>query len=220
MVFGRLFRLLRGVVGIVLLALVVYLFVTGVQVLIASTTSRAATGVAPARAIVVVGTTDRHAKATGQLAARCSQAIDLFRAHRGRLVFTTGASSEPSGGGPSQASLAAACLELGGVPSSDVVELPEENIAVALQDVAAHYGSFVDDASGSRPRPSVVLVAAPLQVLWLGHLAAAEGLAGVVSPALASKGTFFSDLGQISRQTLAVALGRVIGYPNTVGLGN
>ena len=101
------------------------------------------------------------------------------------------------------------------MPERDIVEVPVNDLALALNSVAEHFHTA---AAGAKPH--VIVVGSPLQVLWLGHLAESEGLYGVVSPALASKGSFVSDVGQIAEQSLAVSLGRIFGFPATVSLGN
>ena len=217
MIFGRILRWGLRLLGLVVLAAVVYFAVTAAQVLMSSTASHSATAVEPSRAIVVVGAPSSRHRATGELAARCDQALVLWAAHRAPLIFVTGGPVSSASGAPTEAALAAKCLEAGGVGPGRIVQVPEADLADALASVAGHFGGAGAASSGD---PHVVLVAAPLQVLWLGHLAQSEGLYGVVSPALATKGSFVSDLGQIGKQTAAVALGRIVGYPRTVSLGN
>jgi hypothetical protein len=210
--------------ALVLAVAAIYLVVSAVQVLHASTTSRSPTAVGLSRAIVVIGTPNRGSVAKGELVARCDQAILLWSVHRARTVIVTGGPTIP--GAPTEAALSARCLEAAGVPKRAIVEMPESDVAVALASVAARYGAApartgTSGAAGHhRPAPRVIVVAAPLQTLWLGHLATSEGLAAQVSPATNTKGGIFGSVSQILRQALAVSLGRVIGYPRTVALGN
>jgi len=194
---------------LVVLAAVVLLVTSAVQVVTASRASPATSAVGPASAVIVVGTSTGRHQATGDLRARCAQALVLWRSHRASVVITTGGPSSP--GAPTEASLAAKWLLGQGLPRRDLERVPNANLGAALATIAKRYGK----AAGHR----TILVGAPLQVFWLRGLAAGEGLDAQVSPVTAAKGGLMTDVRQVWFQALAVGLGRVVGFDNTQGFG-
>ena len=191
-----------------MLAAIVVLVISGVQVLRASRTSAATSAVGPASAVIVVGTGSTGNVATGDSRRVCAQALALWRAHRVPLVITTGASATK--GAPTEASLAGAWLLARGLPARDLDEMPDTSLSSALASIAKRDGK----SAGAR----TILVGSPFQALWLTKLASAEGLEAQVSPAPAVGG-LLTDVKNIWSQAVAVGLGRVIGYAHTQGFG-
>ena len=194
---------------LVVFAAVVLLVISAVQVLTASRASPATSAVGPASAVIVVGTPTGSQQATGDLKARCAQALVLWRAHRASVVITTGGPSTP--GAPTEASLAASWLLAQGLPRRDLQRVANPNLGAAFASIAKRYGK----AAGHR----TILVGAPLQVFWLKGLSSAEGLDAQVSPVSASRPGLMTDVRQVWFQAVAVGLGRVVGFDNTQGFG-
>ncbi len=195
--------------ALVVLAAVVLLVVSAVQVVMASRASPAASAVGPASAVIVVGTPTGRKEATGQLAARCAQALALWSARRASVVITTGGAA--TSGAPTEASLAGAWLLAHGLPARALEKVPEPNLGSGFGTIAKRYGKSAGDRT--------IVVGAPLQALWLRGLASLEGLDAQFSPASASKNSLLTDVGQVWDQAVAVGLGRIVGFDQTQGFG-
>ncbi|MGD0083110.1 MAG: YdcF family protein [Acidimicrobiales bacterium] len=200
--FFTVFRWLRRVVYLVVLVVFVYFVVTSVQVVTASRTPLPFDHVKPAAAIIVIGS-PTGSTISADLQLRCTQALSLWRAGRAGTIITTGASS--ASGAPTEASVAAAYLEHRGVKR--VTMVPLARIPGQLSFVA----QLLPKASGGR----VILLADPLQTKWLTDVAASDSLQAQVAATPASKGSFMHDLGTLWGQSIAVGVGRVVGYQNT-----
>jgi hypothetical protein len=159
--------------------------------------------------VIVVGTSTSPHKATGDLEARCAQAFLLWRARRAAVVITTGGSARP--GAPTEAALAGAWLLGHGLPARSLERVPDANLATAFLTIAERFGK----KAGAR----TIIVGAPLQVFWLTGLASHVGLDAQVSPISAQRNSFFTDVGQVWYQALAVGLGRIVGFDHTQGFG-
>lgn len=195
-----------GRVLIILLAVVfAYFVITSVQVVTASRAPRAVGAAPKSSAIVVVGTAAGHTGVSIDVRARCSQAAALWHGHRSVHVVTTG--GRPSAGEPVEATVLATCLVRNGVPQKDILQLPVSGVPAQLQAVAELY-----PASAHR---HVLVVADPIETKWLLAVAAASGLSATASPAPAPKSGFWSSVGGIWNQAVAVGLGRIIGYQHT-----
>lgn len=196
----RWFRWIRRLLYLVVLAAFIYLVVSSAQVVGASRTTLPAEHAAKADAVVVIGTSPGN-----DLTLRCEDAVTVVRAGRAPVAFTTG--PVPSTGGPSEAELSAKCLHSHGI--AHVVTVPMSPIPTQLAYIARHLGT------GRR----VILVADPLQTKWLSELAASEGLHAQVVAVPAPKGSFFDAVGTIWGQSVALALGRIVGFPHTGWIG-
>jgi hypothetical protein len=194
-------------VYLVVLAVFVYLVINSAQVVLASRTSLTLTEVQPASAIVVIGSATGSGALSADLRLRCEEAVSLYRLGRSHTVYTTGARA--SSGAPTEASAAATYLKSQGVKKVTVVPLSE--IPAQLSFIAA----LLPRSDFGR----VILVADPLQTKWLDDLAAAEHLRVQVAAVPAPKGSFWHDVGSIWGQTVAVGLGRAVGYKNTGWIG-
>lgn len=203
----RLFRWFRRLVYLLVVLAFIYLVVTSIQVVTSSRASGAPSAVAPANAIVVIGSATPASGISADLKARCQQAAALFAAHKAPLVITTGGPA--AAGDPSEATVAEAYLRHHGVTKVEVVPAPR--VPAQLAEVAR-----LLSPGGGR---SVILVADPLQTKWLRAVAAAEKLTAEVSPGPAPKGSFWGALGVVWSQSVAVALGRAVGYQHTGWIG-
>jgi hypothetical protein len=203
----RVFRLLRRLVYLAVIAVFVYLVVTSAQVVLASRNPLTPSAVKPASAIVVIGSATGSGTLATDLRLRCEQAVSLYKSGHARTVITTGASA--GSGSPTEASAAAAYLKSHGVKHVTMVPLSE--IPAQLSFVA---GLLPKSADGR-----VILVADPLQTKWLEEVAAAEHLHVQIVAAPVPKGTFWHDVTSVWGQSVAVGLGRVVGYKNTGSIG-
>jgi DUF218 domain len=181
--------------------------ITSIQVVVASRSTPTLGEIHPADAVVVIGSPTGSGALSSDLRLRCEEAVSLYRAGRAHVVITTGASS--SSGAPTEASAAASCLRSHGV--LHVTEVPASQIPTQLASVRRLL------PSGGADR--VILVADPLQTKWLEDVAAAESLEAQVAAVPAPKGGFFADVGTVWGQTVAVGLGRVVGYKSTGWIG-
>ena len=195
------FRWFRRLVYLVVLAAFVYLVVTSAQVVIASRSTLGLAQVKPAAAIVVIGNDTSSGTLTSDLKLRCEETVSLYRSGRAHRVITT---KDAAG-----VSAVANCLRANGIHAISLV--PPSEIPGQLHAAAAELPS---SAKGD-----VILVADPLQTKWLQKLAVAENLQAQVVTVPAPKGSFWGDIGTIWGQSVAVALGRLVGYQNVGWIG-
>ncbi len=200
--FVRSFRWVRRLLYLVVVAAVVYLVVTAVQVAAASHESSGLPSIKTDPVIVVIGS-----PTTGSISAdleqRCALALALYSDHHAKTVITTGASS--AAGSPAEAAVAAGWLAKHHV--EDVAKLPVSPIVDQLEKIAAMLTAD--------QRRHVVLIADPLQTKYLQGAAAAVGLTTVVAAAPAPGQGLWGDARTIWSQSLAVGSGRIFGYKNT-----
>lgn len=185
------------------LAAVVYVVVSGFQVVSASHLPTAAGGVLPgARAIVVLGAPTDGSQPGTDLSARLEQALALYQARQAPTLFVVGAQAQGANGAEPQ--VMASWLETRGVPAQAVLQVTAPDAATGLSEVATQLGNGV----------KVVVVTDAIDALWTKGAASRDGLTAVVSPAIGSEKAFYEELGQLWRQATGVAVGRVIGYAN------
>jgi hypothetical protein len=185
------------------LASVVYVVVSGFQVVSASHLPTSASVVIPgARAVVVLGAPTDGAQPGADLSARLEQALALYQDRRAPTILVVGAPAQ--GANAAEPQVMASWLEQRGVPAAAVVQLSAPDAATGLSQVEAELGR------GAR----VVVVTDAIDALWTKGAASHDGLSAVVSPAIGSEKAFYEELGQLWRQATGVAVGRVIGYAN------
>jgi uncharacterized SAM-binding protein YcdF (DUF218 family) len=185
-------------VGLVAL-LVAYLGFTFAQVWLAARHDQAR----PAQAIVVFGTAQYNGTPSPVLAARLDHAVDLYRRRLAPVIVVTGG-NQP-GDRFTEASASADYLLRRGVPDSDV--LREVSGTSSWQSLAAA-ASFL----GDRNINDVLLVSDPFHSFRIRAMAAELGLQGHSSPTTTSPIRGATEAQYMVRETLAVAIGRVIGY--------
>lgn len=205
------------IVGLVVLGLVAYLVVSVVQVLTASQVSQLPSAVSPAAMIVVISPPGGSAKLTTDITNRLEQALTLYQARRAPIVAVTGSSTPADHSGPlATTGLPAATTELGaeirfleqqGLPQAHIYEAYGASDPAALAAVA----KVVGHEDGGR----VILVADPLSSLRLRATASSKGLVPEISPASPPSRAFWTDVGEVWRQALALAEGRVLGFGST-----
>ncbi len=197
-------RLLR--LGLVLAVVVVgYLGFTFVQVFQAARTDEAQ----PAEAIIVLGAAQYNGEPSPVLQARLDHAVDLYEQGLAPVVAVTG--GRQPGDSTTEASASASYLISAGVPESSLrLETKGEN---SWQSLAAA-ARFLEDEGIEE----VILVSSPYHALRTERIAEEVGLHGHASPAADSPEGGVSELIKMGRETVAVGVGRVIGYRRLVNL--
>ena len=189
------FKVVAGLVA----AVVLYLVVTFVQVWRAAEDDQAR----PAEAIVVFGAAQYNGVPSPVLAARLDHAIDLYRRDLAPVIVVTGG-SQP-GDQFTEATASANYLIERGVPDDDV--LREVSGTSSWQSLAAA-ASVLED----RSIREVLLVSDPFHALRIRAMASELGLDGHPSPTTTSPIRGISEARYMARETVAVAVGRLIGF--------
>jgi uncharacterized SAM-binding protein YcdF (DUF218 family) len=185
---------------IVVAVIAVYLGVTFIQVYDASQRDRSA----PAQAIIVLGAAQYDGRPSPVLQRRLDHAVELRDAGVADTIVVTGGKQECDRF--TEAAAGYAYLRGRGVPDEDI--LREEGGQSTWESLAA-------SARFLRPRDihTVVLVTDGYHAFRVEAVAEDLGLEASVSP---------SDEGgtarELARETLAVAVGRIIGYERLVDL--
>jgi vancomycin permeability regulator SanA len=182
-----------------LTALVLYLGVTFAQVWLAARDDQAR----PAEAIVVFGTAQYNGVPSPVLAARLDHAIELYERDLAPVIVVTGG-NQP-GDKFTEATASANYLIQRGVPDEDV--LREVSGTTSWQSLAAA-ANFLGDRSIN----DVLLVSDPFHALRIRAMASELGLEGRSSPTKTSPISGMSEARYMVRETLAVAVGRVVGF--------
>lgn len=192
-------KLALKLVAGVLAAAGLYLAVTFVQVWLAARHDQAR----PAEAIVVFGTAQYNGVPSPVLAARLDHAIELYEKRLAPVIVVTGG-SQP-GDQFTEATASANYLIQRGVPDEDV--LREVSGTSSWQSLAAA-ANFLDD----REIDDVLLVSDPFHSLRIRAMASELGLEGHSSPTHSSPIRGLAEARYMARETIAVAVGRVIGF--------
>lgn len=194
---GRLHPIVRLVILLVL-ALLVYFVVTGVQVWL---TSRE---YAPrhADAIVVMGAAQYNGVPSPDLRARLDEALSLYRDGFAPLVVTTGY-KEP-GDQFTEAQASGTYLEQLGVPASAVAEVGGSDSYENLADA--------DVLLRERGATTVLIATDPFHEDRSMAIASGLGLRAYPTPTRSSPISGFSTLPYFLKEAVAVGLGRIIGY--------
>jgi uncharacterized SAM-binding protein YcdF (DUF218 family) len=188
----------KVVVGL-LAAVVLYLGVTFVQVWRAARNDQAR----PADAIVVFGTAQYNGVPSPVLAARLDHAIELYKKDLAPVIVVTGG-NQP-GDQFTEATASANYLIERGVPDEDV--LREVSGTSSWQSLAAA-ANFLDD----RKITDVLLVSDPFHSLRIRAMASELGLEAHSSPTKTSPIRGMTEARYMARETLAVAVGRIVGF--------
>lgn len=195
-------RLARWVAlgGLVLTGLLVtYLAVTFVQVWWAGR----ADGRRPADAIVVLGAAQYDGRPSSVLVARLDHALDLWRAGEADIIVVTG--GRQPGDRFTEATASANYLLARGVPDGQI--LREVSGGNSWESLAAS-ARFLDERGLDR----VILVSDPYHSLRIQGIADELGLDASVSPTRTSPTTGLAEVRAMLRETVAVAVGRILGY--------
>lgn len=195
---GRVLRLGVRVAAVAVVAGLVYLSVTFVQVWQASTRDESR----PSEAIIVLGAAQYDGEPSPVLARRLDHAAELYLEGVAPLIVVTG--GRQPGDRFTEAGASADYLESLGVPGQDIErevqgESSWESLAAAARFLRA------DGIT------RVVLVSDPYHAMRIDGIAHDLGLDAVVSPADGG-----APMGSLLRETAAVAVGRIIGYDRLV----
>lgn len=190
--YGR--RVLVGVAA----AVVLYLGVTAVQVWLTSRRYDAA----PAQAIVVMGAAQYNGLPSPDLTARLVDALSLYRDRVAPLVVTTG--SKERGDAYTEAQASRSWLVTRGVPAGAVVEAGGND----------SWANLAGAASLLRRRgvKTVVIATDGFHEHRCLAIATDVGLVPHPAPATTSPIAGWSTVPYFAKETVAVAVGRIIGY--------
>ena len=196
----RVLRVAVRVVAILGAIVVVYVVVTFIQVWRASGRDNARS----ADAIVVLGAAQYDGRPSPVLAGRLDHAAELYEAGIAPLVVVTGGNKP--GDRFTEAGASAAYLESLGVPGSAI---ERETTGESSWESLASAARFLQEDGLT----DVVLVSDPYHAMRIEGIAEELGLDATVSPADTP-----STVGDLMRETVAVAVGRIIGYDRLVRL--
>jgi uncharacterized SAM-binding protein YcdF (DUF218 family) len=189
------FRLIRRVVGGIFALVVLYLSVTFVQVWWASRQDDRT----PASAIVVLGAAQYNGEPSPVLQARLDHAAELWEAGVAPVIVVTGGKQEGDRVNEGYASYDE--LRDQGIPESALkVEVDGTNTYEQLSAAQV----IVDDLGTGE---DVVVVSSPYHSFRSSGIAGEVGLVPHTSPSEES-----SSLSSLTRETLAVSLGRLVSY--------
>ncbi|MGH9189245.1 MAG: YdcF family protein [Acidimicrobiales bacterium] len=156
-----------------------------------------------AQAIVVFGAAQYNGKPSPVLQARLDHAVDLWRRRLAPVIVVTG------GGQPgdrfTEATASANYLLAEGVPDTKILREVSGNSSWQSLASAA---SFLDD----RSIHDVLLVSDPFHSYRIRAMAGELGLDAHVSPTRTSPIAGAGQVPHLARETVAVAVGRVIGF--------
>lgn len=199
---------LAAVVRVVVVAAVlggIYLAVTFFQVWQASTADRAAA----ADAIVVLGAAQYNGRPSPVLRARLDHAMALRQQGIADVIVVTGGNRP--GDRYTEAKASADYLLGLGVPDSSIRR--EVSGTNSWQSLAAAARFLREEGL-----TDVVLVSSPYHALRTEVIADEVGLDGRASPAQRSPEGIGSQVWHLGRETLAVGIGRIIGFGRLVDL--
>jgi uncharacterized SAM-binding protein YcdF (DUF218 family) len=185
--------------------MVAYLGITAAQVWSAARDD----GARPADAIVVLGAAQYNGRPSPVLAARLDHAVELYEAGLAPVIVVTGGGRE--GDLVTEGLAGYRYLLARGIPESAL--LLENGGSNSWQSLAATARFLLD-----QDRREVLLVSSPYHALRTEHIAAEVGLVGHASPTRSSPEGAWSKLTHYGRETVAVSIGRVIGYGRLVRL--
>jgi vancomycin permeability regulator SanA len=195
---------LKVTAGIVA-AILLYFAVTFVQVWLASRDDN----VHRAEAIVVFGAAQYNGRPSEVLKARLDHAVDLYHQHVAPYIVVTG--GKQPGDNFTEATASADYLHTKGVPDSDI-----------LREISGHssWQSLASTAAFLKVRhiKDVILVSDPFHSLRIGGMAAELGLHASTSPTRTSPIRGVDAAAYMGRETVAVALGRIVGFRREAGV--
>ena len=183
----------------------VYLSFTFFQVVQASRRD----GAQPAGAIVVLGAAQYDGTPSPVFQARLDHAVELYEQGLAPVVAVTG--GRQPGDRATEASAAAGYLIRQGVPESSL--RLESSGTNSWQSLAAAARFLRRDGIDE-----VILVSSPYHALRTERIAEEVGLKGQASPAPGSPESGAVELVRMGRETVAVGIGRIIGFRRLVNL--
>ena len=212
----RPFRLAKRVVLFALLACVVYLAVTFVQVWSASRRdeAREVRRSSPVEAIVVLGAAQYNGRPSPVLRARLDHAADLYDRGLAPTIVVTGGQVADDPTRNTEASASADYLARAhGVPQEAILR---EN------DGCNTWQSLASTANVLRKRQAerVILVSDPFHSARVSAIAHELHLAAKVSPTRSSPISGGAELRHMARESAIVAAARVVGFRRLMGINS
>jgi uncharacterized SAM-binding protein YcdF (DUF218 family) len=196
----RLLRILVKIALVVVAAVVAYLVVTAVQVWLTGRRYEPH----PAGAIVVMGAAQYDGAPSPDLASRLEQAERLWRQHCASEVMVTGA--KQPGDQFTEAEASARYLRAAGIPAGDILEAGGNDSWDNLADAAP--------TLLARGDKTVLVVTDPFHEARSLAIASSVGLDPYPTPTETSPINGFSAVPYYAKETVGVALGRIIGFDN------
>jgi uncharacterized SAM-binding protein YcdF (DUF218 family) len=197
MLFGPI-RLALRIVALVVLALVVYLAVSLVQVWLTSREYKPH----QAAAIMVMGAAQYNGVPSPDLQARLNEAVILYKKGYAKLIVVTG--GKEKGDLHTEAGTGAAYLASQGVPSSDILQAggndTYENVADATPLLKA------------RGATTVLVTTDPFHEDRSMAISSSFGLTPSPTPTKTSPITGWSTVPYFVKEGVGVGLGRIIGF--------
>jgi uncharacterized SAM-binding protein YcdF (DUF218 family) len=188
-----------------LAAVVLYGVVTFAQVWLAARRD----STRKAQAIVVFGAAQYNGRPSPVLQARLDHAVGLYQRHVAPVIVVTG--GRQPGDKFTEATASADYLHTHGVPDNDI-----------LREVSGHssWQSLASTAAFLKVRHihDVILVSDPFHSLRIGGMASELGLDASTSPTRTSPITGVDAAEYMGRETVAVALGRIVGFRREAGV--
>jgi hypothetical protein len=183
------FKILMKLVSLVVAAIVIYLIISGVQVILAAKIPQGTKALTPAATILVLGSSVPQNPLSADLVNRLEEGLKCFNDHLAPSLTVT-------------ATDAKALLEQDGVPGTDIQVVNGANTASQLQAAATKVGA------GRK----VIIVTDAMDAFWVRGTAVHYRLHPQIAPALGSERPFYDQLGTVLSQASAVAVGRVFGF--------
>jgi uncharacterized SAM-binding protein YcdF (DUF218 family) len=199
------FRLIFKLIGLLVLAIIVYFGVTLVQVWLTSRHYDPR----PAQAIVVMGAAQYDGVPSPDLRARLDEALLLYHQGYAHLVAVTG--SKEKGDQFTEAEAGARYLQDEGVSPTDIVEAGGDDSWQNLSEVAP--------LLKARGVSTVLMVTDPFHEDRSMAIASDLGFTPYPTPTQTSPITGLATVPYFLKETLGVGLGRIIGFQNLHALG-
>jgi uncharacterized SAM-binding protein YcdF (DUF218 family) len=200
----RLVRFVLKLVALAVAAVLVYLLVTAVQVWLVGRRYEPRS----AGAIVVMGAAQYNGVPSPDLASRLDEADLLWRQHYAPAIMVTG--SKETGDQFTEAEASARYLIKAGIPGRDIFESGGndswQNLSLAAPAVVAR---------GNR---TVLIVTDPFHEARSLAIASSVGLIPYPTPTRTSPITGWSTVPYYFKETVGVAVGRIIGFEHLSSL--
>jgi uncharacterized SAM-binding protein YcdF (DUF218 family) len=200
------FRLARRLISFVVLAAVIYLGVTFVQVFLASRRDEAR----PAEAIVVFGAAQYNGRPSPVLRARLDHAAELYDRDIASTIVVTGGKQPADEVNEATASYRYLHEKYG---LADEAVLREVSSTNSWQQMAS-----AANILRKRGKEKVILVTDPFHAARVQAMAEELGLDSHVSPTRTSPIHGVEELKHFGRETVAVAAGRIFGFRQVMGV--
>jgi uncharacterized SAM-binding protein YcdF (DUF218 family) len=191
-------KLVFRIVSVLIFVVVLYFAITFVQIWLTGHEHSKA----DAQAILVFGTTEDNGTPSAELTVRLDHALTLFKAGRAPWIAVTGGNRP--GDHFTEAGVSVTYLEKHGVPASKILKGAGDdtwqNVATVMPELKRHH------------IVTVLTVTDPFHEYRAMAISSAQGLKPQPSPVSNSPTIHFSLWLYYLKETLAVGVGRIIGY--------